>query len=323
METIKFIEIKPNNDKNINNSLLESLNKLLNTSINDKSISKWNDSIDDIFLDHNEAIHEHNKSDPINYINDFFKQQQNIDKNDINDNTQFYDIISFDSNGNNKLNIMLINKTINSSSFISSVDDDFRKNNFNLIASTLSKYFTNSSAIFGSVFILSINLPYYTLLDQIDKIKEDQEKNIINNNDDTEINTVIEKYTKQLNEFTEIYYNFTPRQLIESFCNVCFVKIYAETKNSKSVFIYARDLMENFANNSKQITLIKSNSIAKLSYEDTIIYVKYTTPLPNSHYAILNMLNNNESTKTSENTKNNLYFINLMDSDIIFLQNQN
>ena len=302
---------------------MESLNKLLNTSINDKSISKWNDSIDDIYLDHNDAVYEHNKPDPINYINNFFKQHQNSDKTEIDDNIQFYDIISFDLNENNKLNIMLINKTINSSSYISSIDDKFRQNNFNLLGSTLGKYFTNSVAIFGSVFILSINLQYYTLLDQIDKIKEEQEKNTTDYNDNIEINTLVEKYTKQLNEFTEIYYNFTPKQLIESFCNVCFVKIYAETKNSKNIFIYARDLIENFANNSKQINFIKSNSIAKLLYEDTIIYVKYTTPLPNSHYAILNMLNNNESTKTCENSKNNLYFTNLMDSDIIFLQNQN
>jgi hypothetical protein len=81
--------------------------------------------------------------------------------------------------------------------------------------------------------------------------------------------------------------------------------------------------LENFANNTKQIDIIKNNSIIKLSHENTIIYVKYTTPLPNSHYAILNMLNNNETTKSCGNSKTNLYFINLTNSDIIFLQNQN
>ena len=326
METIQFIEIKPNNDKNINNSLLESINKLLNSSINNTSIGIWNESIDDIYLDHNDSIIEHNRQDPINYINNIFKQYQNTDNTD--DNIQYYDIISFDSSTeeNNVLNIMLINKTINSTSYISSVDELYRKKNFNLFASTLSKYSTNSSAIFGSAFILSINWSYYDVLDKIDKIKEEQEKKA-NDNCNRSITELTEltELTKQLNEFTEIYYNFMPRHLIESFCNVCFVKIYAQTNDAtkKNTYIYSRDLLENFANNTKQIDIIKNNSIIKLSHENTIIYVKYTIPLPNSHYSIINMINNNETTKPYDNSKTNLYFINLTNSDIIFLQNQN
>lgn len=342
MEAVQFIEIKPNNDKNINNSLLESINKLLTMSINNKSVGAWNDSIDDIYLDHNDSIIEHNKPDPINYINSIFKKNQNNNSNadsnintnvdaDVESNILYYDIISLDVNENKILNIMLIDKTINSTSYISSVDDSYRKNNFNLIASTLSKYSTNSSAVFGSTFILSINLPYYNILDKIDKIKEEQEnreangQNVSDEQFNISMNELIEKYTKQLNELSEIYYNFTSRHLIESFCNVCFVKIYAETNNctQKNIYIYSRDLLENFVNNAKQIDIIKSNSIIKLLHENTIIYVKYSNPLPNSHYAVINMINNNETTKSDKNHKTNLYFINLTNSDIIFLQNQN
>ena len=168
---IQFIHIKPNNDKNINNGLLESLNKILNSSIS-SSISEFNDSINDLYLDYSESFNEYKSNDPVNFIDNFFKAlHPDIDVNQV---ITFYDIFTYDLNQDkDKLYLMLIDKNKNCAGFIDQKDDIYRKKEFNLLGSTLLKYHTNSIAIFGDVFILSINKEYYLALETLDKIKSE------------------------------------------------------------------------------------------------------------------------------------------------------
>jgi len=301
---MQFIEIKPNNNKNINDSLLETINKLLASNTTNNNLD---DEFEDIYVDHNDYFIEHTHDDPINYINDFFCFTEH--KHLIN-----YDIMSFDFDRlNNRIHLMLSDKNKNSTTFINSIDDNYRKENFNLLASTLTKYYTNSSALFGSVFIISINCSYYTLLDEIQQKHEQLHKLNCEN-----IEELIEPLTKQLNSFTEIYYSFNSKKIIESFMNVCFVKIFA----NKTIYIYARDILENFIKNDivKFEIFNTEHSIIKLTYEAKIIYVKYMTPLINSHRKILNIINYSVDTNL-DNKLDNIYFINLSNLDIEFLLN--
>jgi hypothetical protein len=340
-----FIEIKPNSDKNINNSLLESINKLLIKTTQNITSSEFIDEINDIYTDHDESIICHKKDNMISFINNFFKSNHTsttIDQITASEqNIQYYDIISFDFNFNkpNELYLMLIDKNINSSAYLTNINEDERKKKFNLLASTLSKYHTNSHAIFGSCFIIAINKKYYLDLESLDKLKEQQDKTP----DDEYLADAIEKYNNKLNELNksnDVYYKFTSSKLIESFANVCFVKIFS---SDKKTYIYSRDLLENFIGNiNTKITIIsEEKNIIKLTQNNTnqnntnqnnteqtnqtnqiTIYCKCIDPLPNSHYVILNMVNLNTDANTNTNNKN-LYLTNLSNDDIIYLQNQN
>ena len=320
---MNFIEIKPNSDKNINNSLLESINKLLIKTTQNISSSEFAEEISDIYIDHNESIVCHKKDNMISFINNFFKSDQTIS------NIQYYDIISFDYNYNkpNELYLMLINKNINSSAYLTNIDENERKKMFNLLASTLSKFHTNSHAIFGSCFIISINKNYYLDLENLDKLIEKQDKTP----NDEYLTNSIKKYNNklnQLNKSNDIYYNFMASNLIESFANTSFVKIYS---SDKKTYIYSRDLLENFLKetNTKITMISEEKNIIKLTQDQinlinpTTIYCKYTYPLPNSHYVILNMVNLNKSTNNNDNINKNLYLTNLSNDDIIYLQNLN
>jgi hypothetical protein len=329
---MNFVEIKPNSNKDINNSLLESINKLLIKTTQNISSSEFADEICDIYMDHNESIVCHKKDNIISFINNFFKSNHtSSSENEANPNTsniQYYDIISFDYNSNkpDELYLMLIDKNINSSAYLTNIDENERKKIFNLLASTLSKYHTNSNAIFGSCFIISINKNYYMDLENLDKLIEQQNKTP----DDQYLMNTIEKYNNklnQLNKSNDVYYNFTSSKLIESFANVSYIKIYSSDKNS---YIYSRDLLENFLKdtNTKITVISEEKKIIKLTQNhmnQITIYCKYTNPLPNSHYVILNMVNLNTSTNYNVDNSNdkNLYLTNLSNNDIIYLQNQN
>jgi hypothetical protein len=313
MTDIEFIHIKPNSDKNINNGLLELLNKKLIEKISNVSSSWWNDTINDIYIDYNESFIECKSNDPVQFINNFFKSidrsiDRSINVESIDKSIDFYDIISYDSDGE-KLYLMLVDKNKNSVGYMEKKNEVDRKKDFNLLASTLSKYHSNSIAIFGDVFLIAINKEYYIKL-------ENTSSKIDTQNSD--------KDYEELNKFLVIYYNFKFNHLINSFANVNFIKIYSviESENIiKNSFIYSRDVLENIIKNPniKSSIFDISKSIVKFSYENTNLFIKYTNPLPNSHYAIINEINKSEI-NISESNKY-LYYINLFESDIIFLSN--
>lgn len=321
MSYIEFVQIKPNSNKDINNALLENLNKTLSNNLINPSNSTWNDSIDDLSIDYEDIFINNKSNDPINFINNFFSDNKtDVDKTDI-DNTidQYYDIISFDSNFSDKIYLMLTDKNKNSSN----TNNDEKKKDFNLLASTLIKFHTNSIAIFGNVFIISINREYYNMLENFNKVKEDAIKSNLN------IDNIINEYTDKLNKYQYIYYNFKIKNLFESFANVYFIKVFGVTNREKKEYnlsIYSRDLLENFLKNSniKKYLFNESNSIIKISYETIDIYAKYSQFLPNSHYNILSLIQSEKKTDNIEKIIDieNVYFINLSDSDIKFIQNK-
>lgn len=284
-----FIQIKPNTDKDINNNIIQTT---LNLLYNNK-LSPWNDSVSDLIDSLDETIIAHNNDNPIYFINNFF----NTSNNEIT--VQNYEILSYDFNYNNDQQyfIMLINKNINSSD-INSMPDSDKASKFNLIASSLVKYHNNSLAIFDDVFILSISKPYYDLLNNINAL--------VGKNID------ISGHQQILNTYSEIYFDFKPFNIIESFANINYVKVYS--KPDKSIHYYDRFIIDGFIKDNTY-ELIRSN-IIKFNYKDKVLYVKSNDILPGSHYNIMNSIK--EQTK---DTNDYYYFSNLSDNDIIFINN--
>ena len=126
MSQLKFIEIKPNSDKDANNALLETLNKMLIQNLSDQSYETWNDAIDDLCIDYDNFFITRESNDLIHFINNFFAQKQNTDNVSIDTTIQYYDITAFDSNFSetlsDKIYLMLSDKTKNSSKYISSMN---------------------------------------------------------------------------------------------------------------------------------------------------------------------------------------------------------
>lgn len=270
MSKISFIHIKPNSNKDNFNQLNELTLKLANSN-NSSLIDEELENINDIFED---VIIEKSELDPITYINSFYSDNNN--KN--------YDIMSYDIS-NDKYYLLIYNSLLNSTAYLSSLDDDKRKKEFNLVASNLIRYYDSSNAIFGDVFILSIDKSYYDLLLNLDR------------NRDIEL---------LLNKYNKIYYDFKLYEFITSYINVNYVKLYAKPLNN--TYIYPRDIIKALADKYELI----ENNIIKILYDNLELYVKVSNPLPNSYYQIMD---NIPEYKTSDD----FHITNITEEDILFL----
>ena len=209
------------------------------------------------------------------------------------------------NNDKNIYYLLLTDRIMNSSGYMDKKTPTEQKNNFNLIASTLSKYYTNNGVIFGDVFLTVIDKDYYNLLLKIDQLNE--------KNQDT---TVL---VKQLEQMSKVYNSVKPFDFIQSYGNVHYLRIF--TMPDKKIHIYRREIIDSYLNTPTAHSefLEPKSNILKLSFESMFIYTKYTNSLPNSHSNIVDMINNEQSSANNSsdfNLYNNLYLANLSDDDI-------
>jgi len=202
---------------------------------------------------------------------------------------------------------MLINKELNSSTYIKSLSEKDKKNTFNLLASTLVSAYTNSLAIFGDVFFISIGMEYYDLLLMIDEL----EKNISDNEEIIKIE--LDEKKERLKSFKEIYYDYNIFNYLESIGSVMYVKIYEKISNN--AVYYSREYLQNFVG-SRPVNF-NNGKIICINFEGKEIYIKHDKPLPSSHHSILSMID------LESNQSNSYYFIDLTKSDIIYLKENN
>jgi hypothetical protein len=307
IKLFSFLQLKPNSDKNINSILLELILKLLNSN----DLQKKSPDVDDILSEINDNFINHTKDNPIKFINNFFKNQledqsknqlEDQSKNQLEDQLQYYNIMSYNCY-EDKYNLMLVNNQINSSSYIKNLNDSERENHFNLLASLLIKYYTNSEAIFGDVFLISIDKNYYDILLEISNIN-----NIQNENQQNTLN-------KKLNLIKNIYYDISPFNFLESYASITYVKIYEYT--TKRFVYYSREYLNNFLKNISSKSFLH-NQIIKINYEKIELYIKYNEPLPGSHYNVLDIISKDN---TQYNEINEYNIVNITEFDISTLDN--
>ena len=302
---ISFLQLKPNSNNHFNSICYEIILKLLN---NDDLKLTSNDTEDLLSLVENDII-KHTCNEPITFINNFFKKQLNIKQSDDKEIGQLYNIMSYNSS-NNKYDLLLSNKQFNSSQYITNLQDIDKQTYFNSLGSLLVKYYTNSEAIFGDVFLLSIDKKYYDILlkfgDIGDVCDEKQRK------------TLYDSLNRDLKQINIIYYDMTTFNYLVSFASISYVKIYEHT--SKNFVYYSREYLDNFfplvgggGKNISTKTFLK-NQIIKINYEKIELYIKYDKPLPGSHYSVINMINNSNS---STELQNEFHIVNISHSDIL------
>jgi len=274
MIDIKFLQIKPNSDNNISNLLKEKCHKIASTD-NFDDISDLKDDVIELFDD---IIINHSNNDPILMINSFFAS---INGRDISE--QNYDTLIFNKT-NNKYNIILVNTLYNSTK--NNLSDTERTEQFNLLASILIQSTTNNNVIFGDAFIININCSFYdSLLNQ----KTDNEN------------------------YVNIYYNYTINDLINSYTDVLYVRIFVKSINgsNNNFIIYNREILDKFLQTSEIIQV--GNDIIKITHNDKYLFIKTTDFLPNSHNSIMTMIND-------EVNNNNFYLTNLLNDDYEILE---
>jgi len=291
-----FLQIKPNSDKNIDSILNESILKILNSNqlmITQDSIADMSELIEDYCL-------EISKDDPILYINSFFANINKIEN--INEDHQFYDILAINKS-DDKYNLLLINNHLNNNYVLNQLSNEERTSNFNLTASSLSQYYNNSNAIFGDVFLISINSSYYNLLEKITSVKNDaDDKNI----SEELIESSISKIYTKLNSYNTIYYNYRLIDLFKTMADIYYINIYVQPLNK--TMLYSRGILNNYIQNNKP--KIITDQLIQITYNDLILYIKITDILPNSHNHIVIMI---------KNESDNYYLCNITNNDIELL----
>jgi hypothetical protein len=295
---ISFLHIKPVSDKNIIQLIDDTVFKLSNSN----SLNYSNDAVEDLLIDLEDCIMVKTAINHIEWINNYFKgKYESVISDQTQTQTQYYDIMSFDSDNEKNIYYLLItDRIINSSGFMEKKTATEQKNSFNLIGSTLSKYYSNNGVIFGDVFLTAIDKNYYDILLEIDQLNE---KNM-----DTTV------FEKQLSQINKLYIPTKPFDFVKSFANVHYLKIF--TMPDKKVHIYKREIIDSYlkSDTTTYSRLDSKSSILKLNFENMHIYTKYTDVLPNSHSTILNIINTQSDSTTS--VSNNFYLTNLSDDDI-------
>lgn len=274
MNKISFIHIKPNYNRElvdqINNNIFKIAN-LSDSSIINKEIENITDDLDEIII----LI---NNLDPVSYINNFFNNKYDIKSE------KSYDIMSYDRTENNYY-LLIYDNYLNSTKYLSSLTNEIRDKEFNLIGSNLIKSYTDT-ILFGDLFILSIDRSYYDLLLNLDKNKN------------------IELLLKN---FNKIYYDITLYDFIMSYKNTYYIKIYVKSTNN--IYIYQKYVINALININYQLI---ENNIIKIINNNIEIFVKISTPLPNSYHEVINSI---KDYKTSED----FYLIDIKEEDILYL----
>lgn len=274
MIDIKFVQIKPNSDNNVCNLLKENCHKIASTN-NFDDISDLKDDVFELFDD---IIIKHTNNDPILMINSFFAS---INGRDISE--QNYDTLIFNKN-DNKYNIILVNTLYNSTT--NNLSDTERTEQFNLLASLLIQSSSNNNVIFGDAFIININCSFYdSLLNKKANIED----------------------------YVNIYYNYTIDNLVNSYTDVLYVRIFVKsiTGSNNNFIIYNREILDKFLQTSEVIQV--GNNIIKLTNNDKYLFIKTTDFLPNSHNSIMTMIKDDVN-------NNNYYLTNLLNDDYEILE---
>lgn len=287
-----FVKIKTNSNKDFCANICEKIIKYLQT---DKFYSH-DDDVQDLIEDFDDIITINKSNDPATFINKHFKNEDNKES-DSNNN---YTVTPYYTHNSDQIFLLLTNSLLNSSGYMEKKTESEQKKEFNLIASDLTKYYSNNVAIFGDVFIISMNREYFTILDKaMDSDKYDD---------------IINKFNKQ------IYYSIDLFNFIESYANVHYVKIYVKPTNN--IIVYSRDILEKYIKSSQyQHEKIKNNLI-KCSHEKLVLYIKYTeSPINSCYYNIDKALVTNPDIYNNSSGLDNLYFTNITNSDILFITN--
>lgn len=273
-----FIQIKPTTRKNVSDIIIDNVTKIINS----KHLVYWNEDVKNLIDDLNDHIILHKEIDPVLYIDNFFKSH-------IRGNTNvdsFYNVIPFDIiSEENKYVIMFTNNIINTSSYLNELSENDKNNLFNPIASSLIKYYSNNVAIFDDIFILSISKKYY---DEINKIG-----------------------TCNFKELKDIYYDYNPFNMLQSYARLYFIKIYIKQMND--TMYYSREILDNYVKNNKYKL---SNNIIELCHENLILYIKCCGLLPNSHQDIMSGININQSTQIKNENVGTFYLTDITEEDI-------
>jgi hypothetical protein len=273
MNNLTFIQIKPK----FNDSIISRLNDITYKSLNNNSMNTWNLDIIDFLADINDNIKILHSDDPINYINLIFKSQTDTLITPNDNIVQYYNTHIIDCD-NNQYTIMLTNNIINTSTYLQKISNIERQDQYNLLASLLTKFCLNSLAIFGDVYIIKIDQSCYDNLNN----------------------------TKQIQFTDDLYADFNTLDIIKTYANIYYVKIYAKPFN-KPVY-YQREILDNFILNNKFISLLPN--IIEAHHQNIIMYIKYIDPLPDSYQSIM------ATNEISNDQINNMYFINLNHNDI-------
>jgi len=270
---MQFIQIKPNNDKNLNQILLDHSHKLASPSEYEYYYELKKDFI--TALKSSDSIIEHKMDDPINYINNYFEEKN---KNISLD--QKYKILAYDIKDDNILYIMIIDVLLNNNTYNISLPEDIIMENANIIASNMVKYYNNSLAILGDVFIIGIDKNIY---------ESDNKKKVNNKN---------------------VYYNFDINLFVESFTNINYIKIMLKPNNN--IIVYNREILESYLENNNY-EIINEHNLLKFNHNNNTIYVKFCDTLIDSYKNIL------FSMPDSVKCKNNIYYINITNQDIEYI----
>jgi hypothetical protein len=253
---ITFVQLNCNKniDSNlkISNEFIEPLNKYITSnSLSDEHIEDLTE-----YLIDNNFIKILKKDDPIMYINDYFK-------GDSKDDNIYYNIYSYDySSDLSKIYLILADK--NKMCITMTKDIDY--NSFNQLGSILLKYHTNSNAIFGDIFLVSIDSKYYKSLCEKEKDEETEKK-------------------KEKIEYMKLYHDFNTETLIRSYKSIYFINIFVEPNRYE--YPYDRSIIDNLIKTTKYE--IVDGNIIKVKYENLTIYTKFTDPLFESSIMISNM----------------------------------
>ena len=297
---ISFLHIKENSKKCIYDCLMENTFKIAKNN-NSDVFTKLSE---DIILETEDYIKILSDEEPIVYINNFFAEVNKTSKSD-----QQYDILSYDkvitSNGS-YYNLILSNSLLNSIGNIGKMPNDERVKKSNVISSALAKYYANSVALFGDIFIIRIDSSYYELLCKL-------------NDNETKNETEIKNINSQLSTYTKIYYDFKIRDFIDSFTNVNYIKIFSQETNN--VVIYSREILNAFIQNPKtDYNILGELNMITIHHNNMNIFVKYTEPFINSQNHIMKMVSNSNN---NSNDDHSLYFVNISNDDIEIILNKN
>jgi hypothetical protein len=285
-KSITFVKIKTNSNKDFSNNICEKIIKFLQTD----TFYSYNDDVQELIEDFDDIITINKSNDPVTFINKHFKNtEENKDENSNN-----YIVTPYYTHNSDQIFLLLTNSLLNSSGYMEKKTKSEQQNEFNLIASDLTKYYSNNVAIFGDVFIISMNKEYFTLLDKdMNSDKYDD---------------IIKKFNKQ------IYYNIDLFNFIESYANVHYIKIYVKPTNN--ITVYSRDILEKYIKSPENLHEKINNNLIKCLHEKMVLYIKYTEAPINSYY-----YNIDKALGSNSSSLNNLYFTNITKSDIIFITN--
>lgn len=255
--------------KNNNSKNTELLHEIIFKQYHSGDFDNILDEVKDILK---ECVEELQSYSVIESINDEYKV---INGNDCPNN---YDHIIIDQD-ENELSLLIYNNLINSSHYMSKYSEEEINKNINLLGSLLNKTSDNSSIFVGDIYLIKVDYDSYLKL---------------NNN--------------KLDSVEDFYKNYRYKNLIKTFANIFFIKIFSITDLKH--YIYNRDLINYYLNVNKDFE-IEDKKYIRCKHENNIFYIKFIDSIYENHYSILNKLSNDI---------NNFFIVSLNEDDINYIK---